>query len=152
MFVMSMINFQITMIAGCFSAVNVLFVTLVVIILVPVLCYKGYQHYMERTEHARMTQKIYKQLVSIQYDPRRFINVMECAICLEDFNEDKECTVTPLPCSNTNLHVFHSKCINPWLAKEFKCPLCKDQVVLYNCINLKDNFETRYPVMAVEQQ
>ena len=45
LFVMSMINFQITMILGCFSAVNVLFVSIVICILTPILIYQAWKHY-----------------------------------------------------------------------------------------------------------
>lgn len=42
MLVMSMVNFQLTLIFGCFSAVNVIFVGLVIVILVPFLIYRSY--------------------------------------------------------------------------------------------------------------
>ena len=134
------------MIAGCFSAVNVLFVAMVVAILVPLLLYKCWKDHRDRTAHARMTKKMFKQMISVQFDPRRFVGVHECSICLDDFDPDKECVVSPMPCANTNLHVFHTKCIKLWLEKEFKCPLCKDDLTLYNMMTLKDNFETRYPL------
>lgn len=51
-----------------------------------------------------------------------------------------------MPCCNTNLHVFHTGCIKQWLAKEFKCPLCKDVITVYNCLELKNNFDNKYPV------
>lgn len=64
LFVMSMINYQVTLIAGCFSAVNVMFVIFIIMILVPILGYKAYQHYRERTAHARLTNSLFKHLVS----------------------------------------------------------------------------------------
>lgn len=96
-----------------------------------------------------MAAKIFKQLVSVQFEPMKFVGVTECSICLDFFTPEAGCMVTPMPCQNTNLHVFHTSCIKSWLEKEFKCPLCKDNITLYNCIDLKDNFGKRYPVASL---
>ncbi|KAG2324784.1 hypothetical protein Bca52824_007512 [Brassica carinata] len=42
-----------------------------------------------------------------------------CIVCLEDF-EPKE-TVMVTPCK----HMFHEKCIVPWLKSKGQCPLCR---------------------------
>ena len=135
------------MILGCFSAVNVLFVGIVICILIPILIYQAWRHYRERNAHARLTTSLFKQLLSKQYDLARFAEVQECSICLDDYSAEKECMITPLPCANTKLHVFHTKCIKLWLQTEHICPLCKDYVNMYNCKELKENFETRYPLV-----
>ena len=145
--VMSMINFQFTMILGCFSAVNVLFVGIIIVILIPILIHQAWKHYRDRTAHARKTTALFKQLISKQYDTKRFVGVNECSICLDDFSNDKDCIVTPLPCANTKIHVFHSKCIKEWLQKEHICPLCKEHVHFYNCKELRENFENKYPLV-----
>lgn len=76
----------------------------------------------------------------------RFQGTYECTICLDDYCSTRECMVTPLPCANTKLHVFHTKCIKQWLEKEHRCPLCKEHVSLVNCMDLKQNFLERYAV------
>jgi len=46
-----------------------------------------------------------------------------CSICLNDYEEDDE--LRTLPCK----HLFHSKCIDRWLANHTTCPLCIQPVV-----------------------
>ena len=45
----------------------------------------------------------------------------QCAICMSDFCEAEELKV--LPCSE--LHAFHTKCIQRWLTTHSTCPLCR---------------------------
>ena len=42
-----------------------------------------------------------------------------CAVCMEDFVEGE--AAKRLPC----MHLFHARCIDPWLAIKPLCPLCK---------------------------
>lgn len=46
-----------------------------------------------------------------------------CPICLEDFLVGTEASSMPV-CS----HVFHSRCIVPWLSKKKPCPLCRSEL------------------------
>jgi hypothetical protein len=142
---MAMVDFQVTLVAGCFSAVNVLFVVFIILILIPILAYRAWTQYRERTAHGRTTGSMFKHLVSMQYDAVRFAGSYECTICLDDYSSNNECMITPLPCANTKLHIFHTKCIKMWLEKEHKCPLCKEHISVYNCKQLNENFNAKYP-------
>lgn len=45
---------------------------------------------------------------------------LECAVCLEKFNEDEALRLLP-QCS----HVFHTECIDLWFHSHSTCPLCR---------------------------
>ncbi|RWS04200.1 E3 ubiquitin-protein ligase RNF13-like isoform X3, partial [Dinothrombium tinctorium] len=62
--------------------------------------------------------KLLKQLPILRFkEGDRFDT---CVICLEEYNEGDK--LRALPCH----HVFHVKCIDPWLIKRKKvCPVCK---------------------------
>lgn len=44
-----------------------------------------------------------------------------CIICLTAFKDDDE--VSELNCDER--HIFHSACLQPWLERQLRCPLCK---------------------------
>lgn len=47
-----------------------------------------------------------------------------CSICLDKFNPNVQ--VRRLPC----LHVFHIKCIDKWLKRNKKCPICRISITI----------------------
>ena len=49
----------------------------------------------------------------------------DCSICMTGF-QNKE-VIRKLPCG----HIFHSKCIKPWLKKNVQCPNCRFDVKQY---------------------
>lgn len=58
------------------------------------------------------------------FDPERRKNLPpQCAICMADFRDDEQLKV--LPCSD--LHAFHTDCIQQWLDKHTSCPLCRTE-------------------------
>ena len=59
--------------------------------------------------------------LSRAFDPFRFSDHAECAICLMNFERDE--MVTALPCDYR--HYFHTQCILNWSDKQSACPLCK---------------------------
>jgi Ring finger domain len=48
----------------------------------------------------------------------------ECAICLSTFENIDMCRELPSPCC----HCFHKTCIDTWLLKSSKCPLCSRSI------------------------
>lgn len=46
----------------------------------------------------------------------------KCPICLTELETGEE--IKRLPCK----HIFHPTCIDPWLARNSKCPICKKDV------------------------
>lgn len=45
---------------------------------------------------------------------------IQCAICFDDYSQN-ESDVRKLPCN----HLFHEKCIFPWLKSNATCPVCR---------------------------
>merc|ERR1712107_777546 len=46
----------------------------------------------------------------------------ECSVCLAEYEDGDP--IRELRCS----HMFHTKCIDPWLARSGQCPICKQSV------------------------
>ncbi|CAF0782603.1 unnamed protein product [Didymodactylos carnosus] len=83
----------------------------------------GPNTYMNYTDiHAAQRKNmIDHHLPIVKYDEKK-IKQSDCAICLIDFEQNQE--VRQLPCS----HVYHQKCIDQWLLKQFICPSCLTNV------------------------
>lgn len=50
----------------------------------------------------------------------------ECAICWGDYEDGETVCYSP---NKRCVHVFHSKCLKPWLKKRNDCPLCKYNII-----------------------
>lgn len=58
-----------------------------------------------------------EEVTSIQMTPD---TEEHCTICLDQYNVDE--TLTKLHCG----HIYHTKCITPWLEAKGVCPVCRD--------------------------
>lgn len=48
----------------------------------------------------------------------------DCIICLDTFQAGEDASViVSLKCK----HTFHAKCIDDWLKKQARCPLCREE-------------------------
>lgn len=83
-----MINYEMAIIFGCFSAVNTLFVILVCMVAIPYLCWTMYKDNQRINENARKRELLLKHLVIKDYDPLVFPLSVECSICISDFEKD----------------------------------------------------------------
>ncbi|CAK8684017.1 unnamed protein product [Clavelina lepadiformis] len=63
-----------------------------------------------------------------------------CAVCLESYKIGD--TIRELPCK----HIFHKKCIDPWLQSKRTCPMCKVNVLKALGLEEHDN-----PALDVER-
>ena len=55
----------------------------------------------------------------------------ECAVCLEAFRAGDRCRVLP-GCE----HGFHAECVDTWLRRSRRCPICRAEVVGGECNNV----------------
>ncbi|CAL1282933.1 unnamed protein product [Larinioides sclopetarius] len=63
-----------------------------------------------------------KSLPSLQITADLLEKGMQCTVCMDDFSlRDK---AKRLPCN----HLYHEKCITPWLERQATCPNCREVV------------------------
>ena len=60
-------------------------------------------------------------------------SMVECSVCLDMMAVDSE--VRELPCS----HVYHRKCVDKWLIRKRKCPLCKLDILQHFRSSLQES-------------
>eukprot|EP00429_Kryptoperidinium_foliaceum_P008722 CAMPEP_0176025436 /NCGR_PEP_ID=MMETSP0120_2-20121206/12443_1 /TAXON_ID=160619 /ORGANISM="Kryptoperidinium foliaceum, Strain CCMP 1326" /LENGTH=191 /DNA_ID=CAMNT_0017358619 /DNA_START=53 /DNA_END=628 /DNA_ORIENTATION=- len=63
-------------------------------------------------------QHLLGELPREKFERERHLDLAECELCLEEYKEEDE--LLRLPC----MHLFHSKCVVPWLQKSYSCPVC----------------------------
>mgnify|MGYP001437563472 CR=1 FL=1 len=72
-----------------------------------------------------------QQLVGSSCAKHWIVNVpgsMQCSICLETINEGE--AVATCHC-DAQTHGFHRHCLQPWLARARKCPVCQKNVGIF---------------------
>ncbi|KAK7279216.1 hypothetical protein RJT34_24262 [Clitoria ternatea] len=88
--------------------------------------------YSTASEPRGLEEAVIRLIPVINYKPekeevgeRRSFCSSECAVCLNEFQEDEKLRVIP-NCG----HVFHIDCIDVWLQNNAHCPLCRRTISL----------------------
>ena len=85
-------------------------------------------HELENKNKDIQTIINYIPFTIIQDEPKKLKDEPRCVICLTDFKIGQK--VSALPCC----HSFHTKCLDDWIIRNTKCPVCKFEVTLKNLI------------------
>ena len=90
---------------------------------------------LERYERKReiLTRQALAHLEVFRLEDGESARSEECAVCLEVIKLDQQ--MRRLPCS----HAYHRECIDSWLLKKRKCPLCKLDILQYFREFLRDS-------------
>ncbi|CAJ1976505.1 unnamed protein product [Sphenostylis stenocarpa] len=81
--------------------------------------------YSPGTEARGLDEAMIRLIPVIQYKTQGDRGFGECAVCLNEFQEDEKLRIIP-NCS----HVFHIDCIDVWLQSNANCPLCRTSISL----------------------
>mmetsp|Transcript_13751 Transcript_13751/g.31409 ORF Transcript_13751/g.31409 Transcript_13751/m.31409 type:complete len:114 (-) Transcript_13751:158-499(-) len=73
---------------------------------------------LQEALEASRKQHLMGELPREKYERAHHADLVECELCLEDYEEGDE--LLRMPC----MHLFHSKCVGPWLQKSYSCPVC----------------------------
>ncbi|KAK7141693.1 hypothetical protein R3I93_015742 [Phoxinus phoxinus] len=93
-----------------------------------------------RLEQREMKKETEKAIAKLQVrtlrtgDPEVDSEDTSCVVCTDSFTRNEQVTV--LPCR----HLYHKKCIEPWLLEHATCPMCK-----YNILKSKIDEERDEP-------
>ncbi|KAG4954810.1 hypothetical protein AAZX31_14G164800 [Glycine max] len=79
---------------------------------------------MERRQHRGLDAAVVETFPTFVYFEVKALKIgratLECAVCLNEFRDDETLRLIPKCC-----HVFHSDCIDAWLANHSTCPVCR---------------------------
>jgi hypothetical protein len=65
----------------------------------------------------------HKPSVSLKEASKTWEEDLECTVCLETVLKTK---AVQAPCHST--HVFHIRCLDMWLTKSYRCPICRARI------------------------
>uniref|UniRef100_H2XL79 RING-type domain-containing protein n=1 Tax=Ciona intestinalis TaxID=7719 RepID=H2XL79_CIOIN len=84
-----------------------------------------YNFFIIQRHRNRLAQRAVMQLKTRTIKPNDEIVSTEsvCAICIENYKTAE--VVRELPCR----HIFHKKCVDPWLHTKHTCPMCKINII-----------------------
>ncbi|XP_043112429.1 RING finger protein 148 [Puntigrus tetrazona] len=90
--------------------------------------YRNKQLRMQQMEMKRENEKAIAKLEVRTLrtgDPEVDSEDVSCVVCTDSFKHHEQVTV--LPCR----HLYHKKCIEPWLLEHPTCPMCKFHILKY---------------------
>ncbi|XP_016415782.1 RING finger protein 148-like [Sinocyclocheilus rhinocerous] len=90
--------------------------------------YRNQQLRMQEREMKRENEKAIAKLEVRTLrtgDPEVESEEVSCVVCTDPFKHNEQVTV--LPCR----HLYHKKCIEPWLLEHPTCPMCKYHILKY---------------------
>lgn len=76
---------------------------------------KALQEAIVQSQRAHLANNLPRE----KYNSAQHRDIVECELCLEEYNAGDE--LMRLPC----MHAFHSGCVSPWLQKAGSCPVCQ---------------------------
>lgn len=79
---------------------------------------QGFQQALEQSRR----QGVLTALPCEQFHSEQHKDLVECELCLEEYEEGEE--LLRLPC----MHIFHKACVGPWVEKAGTCPMCQVDV------------------------
>ena len=98
-----------TLLFGYFEMIKCCCMSLIVCIMIPLFFFAVRRQ--QRPNWIPAPPKFIQDLYKTKFDPSHNQAFQNCAICLQDFQENDE--IIPLPCDDK--HYFHTKCIMEWL-------------------------------------
>lgn len=67
-----------------------------------------------------ITQAQLEEIPKVRITEEQAAELIQCAVCLDEFKLNEE-EIRKLPCN----HMYHDKCIFPWLETNQTCPACR---------------------------
>lgn len=103
------------------------------------LFYKENKEIIDSAEFQNKELAILKDICTIEYSKNHKFD--SCIICFTELNPQEK--VIELPKCQ---HIYHYECLEPWIKKNNKCPICKGVIRfgLLSCIHekVRDKSET----------